>query len=90
MELPPHRCHTPPCHLISHCKTRCLLHLHRSSSALHLSSWPGPDPIPACCSMSRTVFVGNLPLDTRERELEDLFYKYGRITDLDLKWVPTL
>ena len=38
-----------------------------------------------CCSMSRTVFVGNLPLDTRDRELEDLFYKYGRISDIDLK-----
>lgn len=35
--------------------------------------------------MSRTIFVGNLPLDVREREVEDLFYKYGRIEDVDLK-----
>ena len=34
--------------------------------------------------MSR-IFVGNLPMDIREREVEDLFYKYGRIRDIDLK-----
>ena len=38
--------------------------------------------------MSRTVFVGNLPLDIRNREVEDLFGKYGRIADIDLK-LPT-
>ena len=26
-----------------------------------------------------TVFVGNLPVDIKERELDDLFYKFGRI-----------
>jgi arginine/serine-rich splicing factor 1/9 len=31
------------------------------------------------------IYVGNLPLDTRERELDDLFYKYGRIVDIDIK-----
>lgn len=31
------------------------------------------------------VFVGNLPLDVQEREIEDLFYKYGRIRDIDIK-----
>jgi RNA recognition motif-containing protein len=30
------------------------------------------------------VYVGNLPVDIRERELEDLFYKYGRIRDIDI------
>lgn len=25
--------------------------------------------------LSRTIYVGNLPGDTREREVEDLFYK---------------
>jgi RNA recognition motif-containing protein len=29
--------------------------------------------------------AGNLPLDVRERELDDLFYKYGRIRGIDLK-----
>lgn len=38
--------------------------------------------------MSRRVFVGNLPQDIRERELEDLFYKYGRIVEIDLKLPP--
>ncbi|XP_034707257.1 serine/arginine-rich splicing factor SR30-like isoform X1 [Vitis riparia] len=37
---------------------------------------------------SRTVYVGNLPGDIREREVEDLFYKYGPIVDIDLKIPP--
>lgn len=34
---------------------------------------------------SCTIYVGNLPGDVREREIEDLFYKYGPIVDIDLK-----
>ncbi|ORU94840.1 MAG: hypothetical protein A6F71_09765 [Cycloclasticus sp. symbiont of Poecilosclerida sp. M] len=30
------------------------------------------------------VYVGNLPQDIRERDLEDVFYKYGKIIDVDL------
>ncbi|KAJ0452201.1 putative RNA recognition motif domain, nucleotide-binding alpha-beta plait domain superfamily [Helianthus annuus] len=37
---------------------------------------------------SRMIYVGNLPLDIREREVEDLFYKYGRILDIELKIPP--
>ncbi|GMJ11182.1 hypothetical protein HRI_004787500 [Hibiscus trionum] len=37
---------------------------------------------------SRTIYVGNLPGDTRLREVEDLFYKYGPIVDIDLKIPP--
>ncbi|AQL06782.1 Serine/arginine-rich-splicing factor SR34 [Zea mays] len=37
---------------------------------------------------SRTIYVGNLPGDIREREVEDLFYKYGKIVDIDLKVPP--
>ena len=29
--------------------------------------------------------VGNLPMDVNERELDDLFYKYGRILDIHVK-----
>eukprot|EP00803_Ostreobium_quekettii_P011316 evm.model.scf_21EXC.21 EVM.evm.TU.scf_21EXC.21 scf_21EXC:199623-202678(-) len=36
----------------------------------------------------RIVYVGNLPLDVKHRELEDLFYKYGRIRNVDLKLPP--
>lgn len=36
-------------------------------------------------SRDNRVFVGNLPLDIRERELDDLFYKYGRIRDIVIK-----
>ncbi|KAK4768254.1 hypothetical protein SAY87_003395 [Trapa incisa] len=37
---------------------------------------------------SYTVYVGNLPDDIRMREVEDLFYKYGPIVDIDLKIPP--
>ncbi|KAJ4802124.1 Serine/arginine-rich-splicing factor SR34 [Rhynchospora pubera] len=36
----------------------------------------------------RIIFVGNLPGDIREKEVEDLFYKYGSIVDIDLKIPP--
>ncbi|KAF5786406.1 putative RNA recognition motif domain, nucleotide-binding alpha-beta plait domain superfamily [Helianthus annuus] len=38
--------------------------------------------------LSRTIYVGNLPGDVREREVEDLFYKYGPIVQIDLKVPP--
>lgn len=31
------------------------------------------------------VYIGNLPPDVRESEIEDLFYKYGRIRSVTLK-----
>mmetsp|Transcript_18113 Transcript_18113/g.47286 ORF Transcript_18113/g.47286 Transcript_18113/m.47286 type:complete len:203 (+) Transcript_18113:60-668(+) len=31
------------------------------------------------------IYVGNLPLDVRERELDDLFYKFGKIRLIDIK-----
>src|SRR5690242_16659134 len=31
------------------------------------------------------LFVGRLPLDVRTVEVEDIFYKYGRITRCDVK-----
>ncbi|KAJ4828366.1 hypothetical protein Tsubulata_027387 [Turnera subulata] len=37
---------------------------------------------------SRTLYVGNLPGDIRRSEVEDLFYKYGPIVDVDLKIPP--
>lgn len=37
---------------------------------------------------NRTIYVGNLPLDIRESEVEDLFYKYGRIVEIELKNPP--
>ncbi|KAL3827826.1 hypothetical protein ACJIZ3_016628 [Penstemon smallii] len=37
---------------------------------------------------SRTLYVGNLPGDIREREVEDIFYKYGPIVHVDLKVPP--
>ncbi|MCI00391.1 pre-mRNA-splicing factor SF2, partial [Trifolium medium] len=37
---------------------------------------------------SRTIYVGNLPADIRVREVEDLFYKFGPIVDIELKVPP--
>ncbi|XP_015570455.2 serine/arginine-rich splicing factor SR30 isoform X1 [Ricinus communis] len=37
---------------------------------------------------SRTLYVGNLPGDIRQREVKDLFYKYGPIVEVDLKIPP--
>ena len=31
------------------------------------------------------IYVGNLPPDIREKDIEDIFFKYGRITQIDLK-----
>ncbi|XP_071946331.1 serine/arginine-rich splicing factor 1-like [Antedon mediterranea] len=31
------------------------------------------------------IYVGNLPPDIREKEIEEIFYKYGDIADIDLK-----
>lgn len=36
----------------------------------------------------RIIYVGNLPLDIKEWELEDLFCKYGKIVNIDLKLPP--
>jgi len=33
----------------------------------------------------RLVYVGNLPDDVRERDIDDLFHKYGRIRAVDIK-----
>ncbi|XXG77555.1 hypothetical protein AAC387_Pa08g1688 [Persea americana] len=37
---------------------------------------------------ARMIYVGNLPGDVREWEVEDLFYKYGHIVDIELKIPP--
>lgn len=33
----------------------------------------------------RRLYVGNLPPDIREKDVEDLFYKFGKIEFVDLK-----
>ena len=30
------------------------------------------------------IYVGNLPQEVRGRDLEDIFYKYGKVLDVDL------
>lgn len=37
---------------------------------------------------SRMLYVGNLPADYRERDVEDIFYKYGPIVKIDMKYPP--
>lgn len=36
----------------------------------------------------RTIYVGNLPGDVRRSEVEDLFSKYGKVVEIDLKLPP--
>ncbi|XP_014891044.1 serine/arginine-rich splicing factor 9 [Poecilia latipinna] len=31
------------------------------------------------------IYVGNLPMDVQERDIEDLFFKYGKIREIELK-----
>ena len=35
--------------------------------------------------MSDQLFIGRLPRTTRSRDLEDIFYRYGRMTRCDVK-----
>lgn len=35
------------------------------------------------------LFVGNLPKDIRTREVEDIFYKFGRIRSIDIRGYST-
>lgn len=39
--------------------------------------------------MSARLYVGGLPEDVKKSEIEDLFDKYGRIRDVDLKFPRT-
>lgn len=34
------------------------------------------------------IYIGNLPMDVSEKDIDDVFYKFGRIVDIDLK-TPT-
>ncbi|CEM04418.1 unnamed protein product [Vitrella brassicaformis CCMP3155] len=34
---------------------------------------------------SARIYIGNLPDDVRESELDDVFYKFGRIVDIEIK-----
>lgn len=35
--------------------------------------------------MGTRLYIGNLPMDMKEKDLEDIFYKFGKITDMQLK-----
>ena len=39
----------------------------------------------AMSSSECRIYVGNLPPDIRSKDIEDLFYKYGKIVFIDLK-----
>jgi len=36
-------------------------------------------------SRETRIYVGHLPVDCCRRDIDDLFYKYGKISDIDLK-----
>ena len=57
-----------------------------ASSRLGSSSVEAKQVVPIIDpNATRTLFVGNLELDTTERELRDLFSQYGRIESVDIK-----
>ena len=54
---------------------------------LALSALRAPQSPPAM-SNSRNdcrIYVGNLPPDIRTKDIQDLFYKFGKVTFVDLK-----
>lgn len=42
-----------------------------------------------CSDNSRSkmarIYIGNLPMEVSEKDIDDVFYKFGRIVDIDLK-----
>jgi len=56
------------------------LEIHTPRNSTMSSRGGGGGGHPGGC----TIFVGNLPYDIRERELDDLFYKFGRITHIKI------
>jgi len=41
-------------------------------------------------SRSTQLFIGRLPLEVRQRELEDIFYRYGKLARCDIKYGKTM
>lgn len=41
-------------------------------------------PLVNYANMAR-IYIGNLPMDVTEKDMDDVFYKFGRIVDIDLK-----
>ena len=35
--------------------------------------------------MAKRIYVGNLPMDIKESEIDDIFYKFGKITNIEIK-----
>ncbi|KAL4352822.1 hypothetical protein GQ457_06G029970 [Hibiscus cannabinus] len=67
----------------------CRHFISKISASLSRNNLPSRRKIEKMSSRSsRTLYVGNLPGDVREREVEDLFYKYGPIAQIDLKIPP--
>ena len=41
--------------------------------------------MPSSSDSQTRIYIGNLPPDIRSKDVEDLFYKYGKIAFVDLK-----
>ena len=41
--------------------------------------------MPSNSDSQTRIYIGNLPPDIRSKDVEDLFYKYGKIAFVDLK-----
>ncbi|KAI5079682.1 hypothetical protein GOP47_0005161 [Adiantum capillus-veneris] len=79
-------------HILSNASSRtvvCDLCVQLPSSSLCVLAREVSNPVPIMSrNPSCTIYVGNLPGDVREEEIEDLFHKYGRIVDIELKLPP--
>ncbi|KAK3441589.1 hypothetical protein EUGRSUZ_B01911 [Eucalyptus grandis] len=62
--------------------------IHRSTLVCQAPRAPRAGKAKMSRRSSCTIYVGNLPGDVRMREVEDLFYKFGPIVDVDLKIPP--
>ncbi|KAG5840339.1 hypothetical protein ANANG_G00187750 [Anguilla anguilla] len=63
-------------------KTGFQKYTHIAKSYRHtIATGRGPDRAMA----DGRIYVGNLPTDVQERDIEDLFFKYGKIRDIELK-----
>ena len=45
----------------------------------------GRPPLPTKSQMGSRIYIGRLPGDIREREIEKAFKKYGRVSEISLK-----
>lgn len=65
----------------------CLITTHSTQATAvvtHTTHLYSPPRHKITAKMAR-IYIGNLPMDVTEKDMDDVFYKFGRIVDIDLK-----